>query len=231
MNYQQMAMLGSIIYFGLAVSSLFVATIFQKFRAKYVIANFMMVNAVACFIFSFSSNWILLYSMRLVLGFSQAFCIIYGPVWVNEFSPQDSTTSWMAFLHSFVIIGVLIGYIVTAIFVSSLSHIVGWREAFMLQGFAMIIISCCFYCTDNKVVDVLASEGKEGLRDRMRSFSDVHNLAPPQQPPRNRKISERAQSQAGAADNLPASTSHFETTRRVRIDSITLNNNELNHFL
>ena len=70
----------------------------------------MIANALACFIFSLSSNVWVLYIMRFMLGFTQAFCVIYGPVCVNEFSPRESNTKWMAILHSFVVIGVMIGY-------------------------------------------------------------------------------------------------------------------------
>ncbi len=83
-----MALMGSLVYFGLSVSSLFVSVIFQKLRANWVLGINMIANAVACFLFSVSSNLWVLYIMRFMLGFTQAFCVIYGPVWVNEFSPR-----------------------------------------------------------------------------------------------------------------------------------------------
>lgn len=70
--------------------------------------------------------------MRFMLGFTQAFSVIYGPVWVNEFSPRDSNTKWMAVLHSFVIIGVMTGYIFGAITVNYFMEYLSWRFAFML---------------------------------------------------------------------------------------------------
>ena len=70
--------------------------------------------------------------MRFMLGFTQAFCVIYGPVWVNEFSPKKSNTKWMAILHSFVVIGVMFGYIMGAITVNLFSVYFTWRFAFML---------------------------------------------------------------------------------------------------
>ena len=120
MGFQEMALMGSLVYFGLSVSSLFVSTTFQKSKASRVLAISMIANAIACFIFSVSSNHFVLYSMRFMLGFTQAFCVIYGPVWVNEFSPRESNTKWMAILHSFVVIGVMVGYIVGAVAVNVL---------------------------------------------------------------------------------------------------------------
>jgi len=58
--------------------------------------------------------------------------VIYGPVWVNEFSPKASNTKWMALLHSFVVIGIMAGYIVGAVTVNFLHEYIGWRFAFML---------------------------------------------------------------------------------------------------
>ena len=154
LGYQEMALMGSIVYFGLSVSSLFVSIIFQKFKANWILGLNMMTNAIACFIFSFSSNLWILYSMRFILGFTQAFCVIYGPVWVNEFSPRESNTKWMAILHSFAVIGVMTGYILGAITVTLFEKYLSWRFAFMLQGVFMILIGSSFICTDNKSLDI-----------------------------------------------------------------------------
>lgn len=117
----------------------------------------MIANAIACFIFSTSSNMIVLYSMRFMLGFTQAFCVIYGPVWVNEFSPRQSNAKWMAFLHSFAVIGVIVGYIFGAITVNYFSEFINWRIAFMVQGWFMILIGICFLLCDNKALDIFAA--------------------------------------------------------------------------
>lgn len=80
--------------------------------------------------------------------------MIYGPVWVNEFSPKESNTKWMAILHSFVVIGVMVGYIFGAITVSILEKLINWRFAFMLQGWFMIAIGLCFIFTKNENLDI-----------------------------------------------------------------------------
>ena len=80
--------------------------------------------------------------------------MIYGPVWVNEFSPRESNTKWMAILHSFVVIGVMSGYIVGAIAVNVLDKLISWRFAFTLQGYFMILIGICFIFSDNAALDI-----------------------------------------------------------------------------
>ena len=122
--------MGSLVYFGLSVSSLFVSLIFQKFQANLVLGLFMIFNALACFLLSYSSSLYVIYLMRFFLGFTQAFCVIYGPVWVNEFSPRKSNTKWMAFLHSFAVIGVIAGYIFGSVTVKYYNR--SWRFAFMI---------------------------------------------------------------------------------------------------
>ena len=133
----------------------------------------MIANAAACFLFSVSSNMWILYSMRFMLGFTQAFCVIYGPVWVNEFSPKQSNTKWMAILHSFVVIGVMAGYILGAVTVTVFEKYLSWRFAFMLQGWFMIIIGICFIFSDNEALDifkVIRVQRPKSMSDAQREF-------------------------------------------------------------
>lgn len=99
--------------------------------------------------------------MRFLLGFTQAFCVIYGPVWINEFSPKKSNTKWMAILHSFAIIGVMIGYILGALVVSLLEKYLSWRFAFMLQGWFMIFVGICFLFCDDASLNILIETKEE----------------------------------------------------------------------
>ena len=60
----------------------------------------------------------------------------------------------MAVLHSFVVIGVMIGYIVGALAVNVLENYMSWRFAFQLQGYFMILIGICFIFCDNAALDI-----------------------------------------------------------------------------
>lgn len=88
---------------------------------------------------------------------------------MNEYSPRKSNTKWMAFLHSFAVIGVIVGYIFGSFTVkySNLS----WRFAFMVQGWFMIIIGVGFLLVDNSSIDIFLAI-KKGYRPK--SLSDVH---------------------------------------------------------
>ena len=104
------------VYIGLCFATLFGSFIFHKISANYILAVMVILNAVACYIFILVDDIIILYALRFALGFTQAFVVIHGPVWVNEFSPQESGARWLAMLHSAVVIGILGGYMMTAIF-------------------------------------------------------------------------------------------------------------------
>jgi len=97
--------IGSLVYVGLSAASLFVSPTFQRFQAKNVLGFMLLLKAIFCGLFSVYSNMMVLYALRLLMGITQAFCVIYAPVWVNEFSPKDRSTTWMGTLHAFVPIG------------------------------------------------------------------------------------------------------------------------------
>jgi len=94
-----------LVYVGLSAASLFVSPTFKKYQAKNILGFMLLMKAVSCGLFSYFSDIMLLYALRLIMGITQAFCVIYAPVWVNEFSPKEKSTTWMGILHAFVPIG------------------------------------------------------------------------------------------------------------------------------
>jgi MFS family permease len=83
----------------------------------------------------------------------------------------------MAILHSFVVIGIISGYIFGAITVTLFEEHLGWRFAFMVQGYFMILIGLGFLCTENKALDIF-SLVREGYQSRVeetrpKSFSNA----------------------------------------------------------
>jgi MFS family permease len=55
--------------------------------------------------------------------------VIYGPVWVNEFSPPESTTKWMGLLQAAVPLGVMLGYAIAGCFINFTGGLISWRFA------------------------------------------------------------------------------------------------------
>ena len=60
----------------------------------------------------------------------------------------------MAFLHSFAIIGVIVGYISGAVIVTYLKEFVQWQFAFQIQSYFMIGVGLGFLFSDNSAVDI-----------------------------------------------------------------------------
>jgi Sugar (and other) transporter. len=100
------SILGSLVYLGLSAASLFVSPTFKRFDAKNVLGINIFLNAVFCAGFSYFNDLIILYFCRIMMGVTQAFCVIYAPVWVNEFSPANKNATWMGILHAFVLLGI-----------------------------------------------------------------------------------------------------------------------------
>ena len=72
------------------------------------------------------------------MGMTEAFLVIYGPVWVNNYSPKNKSTLWMGFLHSCTIFGMITGYIVSGIVINFFNHILNWRIVVTIQGILLI---------------------------------------------------------------------------------------------
>ena len=154
LDYSEQAMIGSLIYLGFSFASIFAGLIFSKYSPKNVCAIILILNSVSCLIFSFSSDKNILFLMRFFMGATGAFISVYGPVWVNNFSPAENSTTWMGILHSCSILGVFLGYLITAIILNFLNKFFTWRFAIQIQGIVEILISF-FLCKENEdYVDV-----------------------------------------------------------------------------
>jgi MFS family permease len=115
----------------------------------------LLANTAAAVVFSLVNNIFLLYSTRLIIGITQSFCVIYSPVWINEFSPSTSNTKWMAMLHASVVFGIMFGYLVAGMINNFFSDYLSWRFAIQIQAFIEAIVAVCFYFTDPACLDII----------------------------------------------------------------------------
>jgi len=162
-NNEQMAYLGSFVYIGLCIATLFGSFIFNHVSAGLIIAIMVILNSVCCYVFILTDELMILYSLRLALGFTQAFVVIHGPVWVNEYSPPENSSKWLAMLHSAVIVGILSGYVTTAIFENYFSEYLGWKNAIELQAYAQLVLGLIMFCVSSKDID-LDTSSEETLK-------------------------------------------------------------------
>jgi MFS family permease len=119
--------------------------------------------------------WVL-YISRFILGFSQAFVVIYAPVWINEFSPAEANTRWMAGFHSACVVGILGGYISAQVIVNYFSYYTTWRLTIYIQGGFQFLLSVITMFVDNKNLDVKEKSQEEnvGMLNGVKSDKDLH---------------------------------------------------------
>ena len=153
-NYSEQALIGSLVYLGLSFASLFVSMIFSKFGPSKVCSLILLLNCISCFTFSLSSNKIILFSMRFLMGATEAFIVIYGPVWVNNYSPLEYSTTWMGILHSCIVLGVVTGYVTASIIINFFGKNFTWRFAIQIQGFAEIFFALFFWLENDEYINV-----------------------------------------------------------------------------
>ena len=153
-DYSEQALIGALVYLGLSFASIFVGMIFSKFGPSKVCSLILLLNCLSCFTFSLSSNKIILFCMRFLMGATEAFIVIYGPVWVNNYAPLEYSTTWMGILHSCTVLGVVAGYIVASIIINFFGHYFTWRFAIQIQGFAEIIFALFFWFENDEYLNV-----------------------------------------------------------------------------
>jgi MFS family permease len=154
LDYSEQALLGSLVYLGLSCSSLFVSVIFSNYSPSKVCSSVLLLNCLSCFTFSLTSNKIILFVTRFLMGATEAFIVIYGPVWVNNYSPLEYSTTWMGILHSCTVLGVVTGYISASIIINFFSPSLTWRFSIQIQGFAEILFALFFWFENDEYINV-----------------------------------------------------------------------------
>ena len=154
LDYSEQALLASLLYLGISFSSIFVGLIFSRYSPGKVCSIVLSINSFSCFIFSYSSDKIIAFLMRFFMGSTEAFLVVYGPVWVNNYSPLDRSATWMGILHSCSVGGVFLGYLIASIINNFFKKFLSWRFAMQLQGFAEIIFSLFFWFEKDEYISI-----------------------------------------------------------------------------
>ena len=154
LDYSEQALLGSLVYLGLSFASVFAGLIFSKFSPSKICSLILLLNFLSCFVFSLSSEKSILFLMRFLMGATEAFIVVYGPVWVNNFSPPEHSATWMGILHSCSIFGVFLGYLSAAVIINFFKSFLSWRFAIQIQGFVEIFLSLFFWFEKDEYINV-----------------------------------------------------------------------------
>ena len=174
LNFKEQALVGSLVYLGLSFASLFVSPIFAKFGPAKACSYSILINSISCFIFSFSSNKNILFFSRFLMGISESFIVIYGPVWVNNYSPKKHSAKWMGILHSVSALGVIIGYIFASIVINFFSEFLSWRFAIQIQGIFQIPVSIYFFFEKEEYINIDLNSRE--FEDELEMISEEENV-------------------------------------------------------
>lgn len=153
LTFTEKAALGSLVYLGLSAASLIVSPVFQRYSASRTLVFMLCLNCGFCLLFSFSHSVPVMYLGRLGMGFTQAFSVIYAPVWINEFSPKQKETRWIGILQASVPIGVVLGYSIAAFI--NITELTTWRFAIQLQALFELPLIVWFAHINKEDIDII----------------------------------------------------------------------------
>lgn len=93
---------------------------------------------------------------------------------MNNYSPKEHSAKWMGILHSVTALGVMIGYVCAGIVINFFSHILSWRFAIQIQGFAQIPVALFFFFEKEEYINVDLSSGNNlNLNNNLNTISEI----------------------------------------------------------
>jgi predicted MFS family arabinose efflux permease len=82
-------LLSAALYLGNVVGSLITPKLFTIFKAKHLIVAAAIFNALAVGVFSITTDYWIIFSSRVLVGFFQVIFVIYFPVWIDLCAPPS----------------------------------------------------------------------------------------------------------------------------------------------
>ncbi|KEP66430.1 UNVERIFIED_CONTAM: transporter, major facilitator family protein [Hammondia hammondi] len=163
MAFLEQSLLGSLVYFGLVVGTMFAGVSYQHLGAKWLLVASLGCLSAGLYVFSSSSSLTVMYFTRFCIGLCQALPVVYIPVWVDAFAPEGQVTRWMAFTQLGGIGGTVLGYFLGGV-LSRLQDAkffilaaTSWRTPFVIQSIALLPLICALACASPKVVNLPAA--------------------------------------------------------------------------
>lgn len=169
-GYAQSSFIGSMVYMGFLIGCLLTGLFLPVLKSKILLIGSLICVVTSGIYSSKSSTLAEIYASRFFIGFFQAFSIVYLPLWVEKFSPQSSTTTWLAYQQLFSMIGIFFGYLLGGILTSSTvediniyymsfgqqlsSLFISWRGPFIIQSALIIPIILVLIFIPGEVLDV-----------------------------------------------------------------------------
>ncbi|KNH07486.1 transporter protein [Perkinsela sp. CCAP 1560/4] len=130
-NDSMIGLLASIVYLGNMAGGTFSTYLMHKYAIKLVICGALFLHILFTFLFASSPYLHDLILARFCVGFTQAFVVVYTPVWVDEFSPKLHSTLWLALAQAGTPVGIMLGYIIAGFIIANTMY--SWRWIYVLK--------------------------------------------------------------------------------------------------
>lgn len=164
-NYE-LGIIGSLVYLGLVIGALSAGYLFQNYSSKWIVIVALIMSSMFLYFFTITSSIFWISLTRVGCGYFQVFCLIYFPVWVDEYGVKDLRTYWLSFLQLGVPLGTMLGYLLEALFINADAVIVpletaeeefhnydysdSWKKAFYIQIMLLLILVVLLILTPDK---------------------------------------------------------------------------------
>lgn len=143
MSSGQQGLLGGIVYLSLGVAGIGSGYLLRHYDHRIVIGSAVGVNNILTLIWAltpvhYEYSATVFIMIRFFMGLTQCVLCVFLPLWTNEYAPNDKKTSWMSYLQASVPLGVMTGYVISAIVVSSTESdkcfgLLCWRWPFIIE--------------------------------------------------------------------------------------------------
>ena len=150
---------GSLVFIGVIFGSLVSMSIINTLNRKYILIVCLILCGLSLFIFTVTTNYTILCIDRIIIGIFQAFISIYLPLWCDQFGVESRKTIMLALIQVAPPLGVLIGYVVTALLNMYLTYLPSfgnidenerWIYSFYLQSFFIWGFAICLFFFPDK---------------------------------------------------------------------------------
>jgi len=152
LGYTQIGLLQSLVYLGLTVSCSVGGSLLQRYKAKWLVAAGLTLDTLCLVVLALTHNPVVCILSRFMLGLAQAYLILFLPVWIDEFAPADSSTTWLSLAQAGVPLGIMSGYL-TAGFIAANTTLT-WRAAIWTQIGLLTPVITIFLCVPQRLINI-----------------------------------------------------------------------------
>ena len=155
----------SLLFFGKLLGSFGFIFIVNKINRKYLYIGTLYIFSLSLFITTITTNKLVLYSSRIVLGFSSVYFGIYVPVWTDQFGMRNMKSIMFTFINISFTIGGLFGSILS-------TYISSWKICFYIETAVVFVITSITLLFSEKYFSNKLYSKQESKRES--AFIEIH---------------------------------------------------------